>query len=70
MNLFLTASPPELIQKTILALQSHGHTIMGAPQGPCTDVSLLRTQPQLGPQLVASVGATPSGWLVILSETP
>lgn len=68
MNVYFTAAPQNLVQQTINVLQSHGHTVIGQPQGPYTDVSLLRTSPQLGPQLLASAGAISSGWYVVVSQ--
>ena len=68
MNFYFTATPPSLVNQTVNTLTSHGHTIVGQPHGPYTDVSLLRTDPSLGPQLLAGVGATPTGWIIVVSQ--
>jgi hypothetical protein len=70
MNVYFTATPEPYVQNTIAALQAHGHTIVSNPMGPFTEVSLLRTDPKVGPQLVASAGASANPWFVVVSQTP
>lgn len=69
MNVYFTATPQAYVQRTIDALQAHGHSILGNPMGPYTEVSLLRTNPAVGPQLLASAGASPDGWYIVVSQT-
>jgi len=68
MNVYLTATPQNLIGATTTTLQNHGHTIVGNPAGPYADASLLKTDPSIGPQLVGSSGTLGGPWYVIVSQ--
>jgi hypothetical protein len=67
-NVYLTATPQALIQAAITTLTNHGHQILGPPQGPFMDASLLKVDPTIGPQLVGSVGTAGGPWYAILSQ--
>lgn len=68
MNFYATATPQALIAATTQSLQAHGHQIVGAPGGPYADVSLLKTDQNIGPQLAASIGTNGGPWYVIISQ--
>lgn len=68
MNIYMTATPQNLIAATTTTLQNHGHTIMGNPAGPYLDASLLKADPNIGPQMAASVGTVGGPWFVIVSQ--